>query len=168
MNRVVSPNSGAALKQNQQHTSSPTPTLAFTPTSVLRKMTAEKDMDSSTNAINTANAANKELTKVNDCIREKLKFKSKPIVISCLLFVCFSNSNTNFQRMFSDDNQMFKFMECRECPSRVCNRCKEESACKVYHKINSYQFNQIIHSSKFWRNKKVSLIYFHFHAISID
>lgn len=69
MNRVVSPNSSAALKQlsqsqNQQHTSSPTPTLAFTPTSVLRKMTAEKDMDSSTNTINTANAANKDLNKV--------------------------------------------------------------------------------------------------------
>lgn len=55
INRGVSPNSSAALKQlnqNQQHTSSPTPTLAFTPTSVLRKMTAEKDVDSSTNASN--------------------------------------------------------------------------------------------------------------------
>lgn len=54
INRGVSPNSSAALKQlNQnQHTSSPTPTLAFTPTSVLRKMTAEKDVDNSTNASN--------------------------------------------------------------------------------------------------------------------
>lgn len=68
INRVVSPNSSAALKQlsqNQQHTSSPTPTLAFTPTSVLRKMTAEKDMDSSTNASNTANINNKDMNKVN-------------------------------------------------------------------------------------------------------
>lgn len=72
MNRPVSPNSSGVMKQmnqnqqqQQQHTSSPTPTLAFTPTSVLRKMTAEKDMDSSTNTINAANVANKELNKVN-------------------------------------------------------------------------------------------------------
>lgn len=36
-------------KHANQHTSSPTPTLAFTPTSVLRKMTAEKETDNSAN-----------------------------------------------------------------------------------------------------------------------
>lgn len=67
MNRGVSPSSSAALKQlsqSQQHTSSPTPTLAFTPTSVLRKMTAEKDADSSTNPGSAGNVNNKDLNKV--------------------------------------------------------------------------------------------------------
>lgn len=65
MNRGVSPNSSAALKQlsQNQHTSSPTPTLAFTPTSVLRKMTAEKDMD---NSANSANVNNKDMNKVRN------------------------------------------------------------------------------------------------------
>lgn len=65
MNRGVSPNSSAALKQlsQNQHTSSPTPTLAFTPTSVLRKMTAEKDMD---NSANSANVNNKDMNKVSN------------------------------------------------------------------------------------------------------
>lgn len=71
MNRGVSPNSSAALKQlsQNQHTSSPTPTLAFTPTSVLRKMTAEKDIDNSTNSANAANINNKDMNKVKKNIK---------------------------------------------------------------------------------------------------
>lgn len=67
MNRGVSPNSSAALKQmsQNQHTSSPTPTLAFTPTSVLRKMTAEKDMDNTANMSNAANINSKDVNKVS-------------------------------------------------------------------------------------------------------
>lgn len=67
INRGVSPNSAAVLKQmtQNQHTSSPTPTLAFTPTSVLRKMTADKDMDNSTNASNVVNINSKDSNKVS-------------------------------------------------------------------------------------------------------
>lgn len=42
-------------KHPNQHTSSPTPTLAFTPTSVLRKMTAEKETDNSANNNSNSN-----------------------------------------------------------------------------------------------------------------
>lgn len=67
INRGVSPNSSTALKQlnPNQHTSSPTPTLAFTPTSVLRKMTAEKDVENSSNAANSVNVNNKDINKVS-------------------------------------------------------------------------------------------------------
>lgn len=67
-------------------------------------------------------------------------------------FICdFSSSSNNSKSnssklMFSVGNRMFTFMECRECQFKACKQCKG-SACKDYRKINSYQFNQIIHSS---------------------
>lgn len=183
MNRVVSPNSSAAMKQlnqnqqqqqqqHQQHTSSPTPTLAFTPTSVLRKMTAEKDMDSSTNTINTANNANKDLNKVimSDFRRNFSIWNVNYSNVIRLYCISSSNSKSFRRPTFSVGNQTFTFMECRECQFRACKQCKG-SACKDYRKINSYQFNQITHSSSsnsnsnFWRNKKVLQIVYGSNAI---
>lgn len=64
INRGVSPGIGAnKIQQTHQHIASPTPTLAFTPTSVLRKMTAEKDIDNLTGS-NASNSNNKDINKV--------------------------------------------------------------------------------------------------------
>lgn len=49
-----SANTVSPVRQHQQHIASPTPTLAFTPTSVLRKMTAGVDKDSVTDASQTS------------------------------------------------------------------------------------------------------------------
>lgn len=64
-NRVGSPSVAHQTKQvNQnQHIASPTPTLAFTPTSVLRKMTAEKDSDNALTS-GVSNGSTKESNKV--------------------------------------------------------------------------------------------------------
>lgn len=62
--RGVSPN--VNNQQQKPHISSPTPALAFTPTSVLRKMTAEKDTDNAQS--NPGNSKEKVLPSPSDSI----------------------------------------------------------------------------------------------------
>lgn len=67
-NRSASPIQNKQINPSQ-HVASPTPTLAFTPTSVLRKMTAEKDPENVAAANATGNIGtggnNKDNNKVN-------------------------------------------------------------------------------------------------------
>lgn len=161
MNRGVSPNSSAALKQlsQNQHTSSPTPTLAFTPTSVLRKMTAEKDCDSSTNSNNAGNVNSKDLNKVRYQFVERhlleifAKKLSDRFIFSNSNNRCSSNNNNNNRTTFFVCSQMFPPKGCKDCHCTNFKQCKE-SACRECRKTSFYPSNQIIHS-KFWRNKKV-------------
>lgn len=60
-------NQNQIKSSNQQHIASPIPALAFTPTSVLRKMTAEKDLENTQlNSSTTKDGINKVSKKANE------------------------------------------------------------------------------------------------------